>query len=190
LKKPIIGVDLDDTVFEFMQGMITYHNRVYDAAHELCHFTTFDNIHDVWGCSLIEARRRVTEFTDSIEHGAISAVPGSIRALEMLSLEHEIVGITAREPTRAHVTLPLVKRLFGEIFSTVHFVGHKKEKGSLCEELGVRFMVDDGLHNARSVGARGISVFLLDRPWNQGDLPTSTMRVKHWDEIVRHLFSH
>lgn len=189
LKKPIIGVDLDDTVIEFMSGMIAYHNHVYGTVHELRHFTTFDGIHDVWGCTMGEARRRVTEFTDSSEHGEISAVPGSCVALGKLSLEHEIVGITAREVSRAPITLPLVKRLFGEIFSTVHFVGHQKEKGQLCEEIGARFMVDDGLHNAHSVGSRGIQVFLFDRPWNQGALPPYTIRVRHWDEILHYVLA-
>lgn len=186
MKKPIIGVDLDDTVLEFMLGMTAYHNRVYGATHERHHFTTFD-LHEIWGCTREEATRRIMEFVHSDGHTQIVAVDGSLEALVKLSAEYELIVITARESTRAAVTLPLVERLFGDLFSAVHFLGHQKEKGALCEELGVSFMVDDGLHNAHSVGGRGIQVFLLDQPWNQGDLPPSTMRVEHWDEIVNHL---
>lgn len=179
-------MDLDDTILEFMTGMTTYHNDVYAAAHERHHFTNFD-LDKIWGCTAEEAARRITEFVYSHGHTELDAVEGSSEALLKLSGKYELILITARHAARLSVTLPLIERHFNGLFSALYFLGHEKEKGELCLELGVSYMVDDGLHNAHSVGRRGIPVFLFDQPWNRHDLPPNTTRVAHWDEIVNHL---
>lgn len=181
----MIGVDLDDTVIEFVAGFMSYHNRVYGGVLEQHHFTTW-NICEVLGCTEIEATRRCVEFFHTEEHFDLGAVPGAKDALTLLSHKYDLVAITAREPERAPRMLHVVERHFGKLFTDVHFLGHQKPKGDHCAELGVHFMVDDGLHNAHSVGGEGIRVYLMDRPWNQCEvLPPNTIRVFHWDDIVR-----
>ncbi len=185
LNKPPIGVDFDDTVAEFVDGFMVYHNRVYGGELGRQHCTTW-HIHEVLGCPESEATRRRVEFFNSEDHLNLVAVPGAKAALELLSVKYAPVGITAREPEQAPPMLQLAMRLFGNVFTAVHFLGHLKEKGDLCAALGVRFMVDDGLHNARSVGGKGIRTYLMDRPWNQCEvLPENTIRVFHWDDILR-----
>ncbi len=185
MKKPKIGVDLDDTVIEFVAGLIEFHNKKYGHAHERHHFTNW-NIHETWGCTEEEGTRRIVEFYHSEHHQEITAIPGALDALLELSAEYDLVAITARDPIRAPRVLPLIERLFGNIFTEVHFLGHQLSKGDKCVELGVRFMVDDALHNAHSVGERGIQVFLMNQPWNQGTLPPNTIRVANWQEVIAH----
>lgn len=183
--KPVMGTDLDDTIIEFVAGFIVYHNRVYGTALARHHFTDFD-WHGILGCSEDEASRRVVEFFHSDEHQLLDAVPGAKEALLLLRAKYNVIGITARSPERAPRLLQVVTRLFGDVFTDVHFLGQQKPKGDLCAKLGVRFMVDDGLHNARSVGERGIRVYLMDTPWNQCEvLPPNTIRVFHWNDVLR-----
>ena len=191
MKKQKIGIDLDDTTFEFVTGLNVFHNEAYGTAYERHHYTTFDLQH-VWGCTEDEANRRVECFFDSPVHRTITAVLGAKEALTELTSAYEPVAITARGHRHAHLAHELIERYFSGIFGEVHFLGHhadrhagpKKTKGALCQELGVRFMVDDALHNAQSVGEKGIPVFLMNQPWNQGELPPNTIRVSQWSEIL------
>ena len=100
LDKPAIGVDLDDTVIEFVTGFLAYHNRVYGSALSWHHLPDFD-WHGVLGCTKGEASRRVIEFFHSDEHQQLGAVPGAKEALLLLRAKYDIIGITARSPESA-----------------------------------------------------------------------------------------
>lgn len=182
MKKPVIGVDIDDTLVEFMHALCTYRARTYGDTTQVHDFKTF-RLDDVWGCSAQEALRRVEEFYGADEHGQIPVVPGAVQALGQLAEIYEIHGITARPAQTEARTTALVQQRAPGIFSGFHFLGNLKSKGDHCMELGVRVLIDDALHNARSAGEKGIPVLLLDRPWNQGILPAHTTRAMHWHEI-------
>lgn len=166
-----------------MAGMIAHHNRVYGTTHKREHFSSF-HLHVTLGCTPEEAGRRVSEFFHSDEHQEILPIEGAVSALTILSRDYEPIGITAREKSAEHRTIELVRKHFNNLFSEFRFVGHLKSKGEVCEEIGASFMVDDALHNAISVSAYGIPVFLLDTPWNQGALPRGVVRVKSWEELL------
>ena len=185
MNKRKIGIDLDDTSIAFVAGLCVYLNRVYGGALTHQHFTTW-HIHEVIGCDEEEATRRVAEFCHSDDHKALDAITGAVESLQLLSAIFEPIAITARDAPHAPLMLPIVERHFGNLFTDVHFLGHHKSKGDMCVELGIHFMVDDGLHNADSVGTQGIRVYLMDQPWNQCDvLPPNTIRVYSWEDIVR-----
>jgi uncharacterized HAD superfamily protein len=187
LKRPKAGIDLDDTSWNFMRGMCAYHNREYGTTHEVRHFTSFA-LDETWGCTKEEVIHRVTRFAHSEEHMQISAVDGAVDSFALLSVTHDLIAITAREPKSAPHTLPLVELLFGDLFAEVHFLGHTKSKGEFCVEHDVAFIVDDALHNMHSVSEKGIPVYLMDRPWNQHDeLPQNVVRVFHWEDVLRHV---
>ncbi len=182
-QRPKIGVDLDDTAWQFMLGMSLFHNQRYGTTHDgLHHFKTW-HLHDTWECTKEEAVSRITEFVFSDDHKGITPLSGALPSLHMLAQAYDLIAITAREPEKAGPTLELVDQLFGNLFLDVHLLGHTQKKGDLCDALGVRLMIDDGLHNAESIGEKGIPVLLMDMPWNQGALPPHTTRVFHWDEI-------
>ncbi len=166
-----------------MAAMIAYHNREYATSHELHHFTSFD-LEKTWECSREEAIHRVTLFSHSEHHFEISEVHGATVALMMLAGKYDLVAVTARDSKSAPRTLPLIEKLFGDLFTDVHFLGYHKSKGEFCKEQGILFLVDDGLHNAHTAGEHGIPVYLMDRPWNQGELPTNTVRVFGWDDVL------
>ncbi len=177
-----MGVDHDDTVLDFANALCVYHNRVYGGALEKHHMITF-HTHEVWGCTEKEALQRIVDFVNSEEHRQMGVVPGAIESLRVFAQHFELIGITARDPARAHATLELTERLLGRLLPQIHFLGYSKTKGDFCVEHGISLMSDDALHNAKSVGEKGIPVFLLDQPWNQGNLPPNTTRVRDWAHI-------
>jgi len=184
--KPRIGVDLDDTVVEFVEGLRVWHNRVYGGAHEQKDFTTWQ-FHEIWGCEQGDVHRRVIEFYGTPEHQEITAISGSQDALRALKDNYELIAITARGVEYAPRMLEIINRYFSDVFADVHFIGIGKTKGAHCVEIGVTLMIDDALHNAQSVGEQGIPVLLMNQPWNQGELPINTTRVMGWKEVVEFL---
>ena len=60
-------------------------------------------------------------------------------------------------------------------------------KSDVCKELGVEVMIEDSLSQAKEIAPCVRKIFLLDCPWNQGDLPMNVARVYSWDEIVEGL---
>jgi len=189
--KPVFGVDVDDTLIHCAAAMCAYLNRVHGYTIEKSDMTTF-YFGDLLGLSRQEARAMIYPFHFSKEHENISPISGAHEALSTLSLRYTPIAITARSPTTRIPTVTLVERHFPGIFKEVLFTGYVpgqpyRSKGDVCADLGVAFMVEDALHNAVSVGERGITVYLLDTPWNQGALPPNTIRVACWDDIVRHV---
>ena len=80
------------------------------------------------------------------------------------------------------------KNLHHAYNSHIHKPGSKKLKWEICKEIGAEILIDDFLTNALSCAENGISVFLMDNPWNQTeDLPANVIRVKSWKEILAKL---
>ena len=63
----------------------------------------------------------------------------------------------------------------------------RKEKSLICKEEGVVVFIDDYKDTILDTAKHGIKSFLMDEPWNQGELPLAVQRVKNWEEIVENL---
>ncbi len=79
--------------------------------------------------------------------------------------------------------------------SDLHFVNHYSSeslpKSSVCKNLGITLLIDDHIDNARDMIDAGLSVILLEKPWNRDiifDHP-NLYRVKNWQEIIDNLSS-
>lgn len=185
----IIGVDLDDVLMEFNEAMCRFHNREYGTSYQPSDVTTY-NIENIWGCSWEEARERIGAFYESPDHAATLPVRGAKEALTCLKQKHKLYIVSAKpESLRAQTELWLEK-YFNNLFDGVHFTNHvfgdtKKSKVDVCAELGIEIFVEDSMDNARNISESGRPVFLLDRPWNQGELPPGVTRVYTWSEIER-----
>jgi uncharacterized HAD superfamily protein len=131
---------------------------------------------------------RIREWHDSPHHDASSCIPGSEDAIEELAEEHELHIITSRPEVRRAQTAAWLERHFPGRFAGMHFVGPSDgkhgSKVAVCKDLGISFLVDDALANARAVAEAGIPVLLLDAPWNQEPVEPPVIRVAGWDEAV------
>jgi 5' nucleotidase, deoxy (Pyrimidine), cytosolic type C protein (NT5C) len=107
--------------------------------------------------------------------------------------------ITARngnDPVKRKMTIEWVSYHFPDIsLSDLHFVNHYSDeslpKSSVCKNLGITLLIDDHIDNARDMIDTGLSVILLEKPWNRDiifDHP-NLYRVKNWQEIINNLSS-
>ncbi len=122
-----------------------------------------------------------------------SAIDG---VYQLSSLGKTLSIVTARnEHDHRGDTERWIGKYFPEIHPTrIHFANHLSKynhtKSKLCKSYGITLMIDDGLHNAVDLAENGIDCILIDRPWNQTDVPHPRIhRMKDWEEIIATLNS-
>jgi uncharacterized HAD superfamily protein len=65
---------------------------------------------------------------------------------------------------------------------------HTVNRFYTCRMKSIGYFVEDDLSNAKKLAFICDVVFLIDHPYNQADqLPANVIRVRSWDEILRHL---
>jgi len=187
--KQLIGLDLDDVIIDFNEGLMHYHNALYGTSYTRKDITSWA-LENTWGCTTNEAIQRVYDFYHSEEHGRCPAVRGAVDMIHQLSVVYSITVITSRPENVRELTTNWLNQHVPDILGEIHFLGHyhgpesrRKSKGEVCKELGVGLFIEDSLANAENVAEQGIPVLLFDKPWNQGDLPPNTIRMYSWEGI-------
>jgi uncharacterized HAD superfamily protein len=195
--KPMkIGVDMDGVLVGLIEGLIDYHNKTRGTDFSKEDLKT-NAIEDKTGFTFDEAIDFIREFLRSEDGEQLCPIDGATSTLSFLkdTHGHELFLITARSEHVGDATRSWVNKHLPGLFSEIHLLGlpdkseeAPKTKGSLAEDMGIRFFIEDSLSNARNIASHGVLVFLLDRPWNQDtNLPPLITRVKNWYEIKEKL---
>ncbi|MCK9526107.1 MAG: hypothetical protein M0R49_09310 [Limnochordia bacterium] len=129
-------------------------------------------------------------FQARIEH-IFRAVPIRDHAVQTLQdlrdQKHTIHLITARDERHRSVTEEWLNRQ-GVPYDSL-FMSPPQEsysKGTLCQELGVGFFVDDKVENALETAKNGVYTLLFHASHNLGQ-ETSLPLVKDWAEVREHI---
>lgn len=184
-----IGVDMDDILFDINPGIINYYNDRNKTSYSVEDVKGF-YLEELFGCSKEEMAEIIKGFHSSEHHSEASTVPGSKEGIENLK-KYDLVLISARHADERVSTEDWLHKHFPNIFSSVQLLGRlsgaeemKVTKGVLARELGIKIFIEDSLSNAKDIAEHGIPVILLEKIWNQGELPPAIHRVKTWEEIV------
>lgn len=191
--KKILGVDFDDVIFHSDAALREFHNTRYGTSYAFEDRSEF-TLEPVWNCSSEEVERRLNEFSESAFHENAGIVKGAKEALQRLNQFYDIVIVTGRsEDVRAPTEQWLEKNLLG-LYREIHFANHKygdpanrRNKSDILKELGIQIFIEDAPHFAKDVAEAGITVFLLDTPWNRAETPLGATRVHSWKEIEKQL---
>ncbi|MAH49386.1 hypothetical protein CMI37_26415 [Candidatus Pacearchaeota archaeon] len=180
-----IGVDIDGVVARFLEGFVNFYNDVYGGDLSEEDFEKFSVAHTL-NVSSEESERLRKEFYDSDFFDSINLVGGAEESINGLSQNHELVFITARHPYHEEKTMKFFEKHFPDGNFRILFSGDYsggKAKHQICEELGIKVLIEDGEHS-QNYAENGIKVILLDKPWNQDCEHENIVRVKNWDEIL------
>jgi uncharacterized HAD superfamily protein len=148
-----IAIDIDDVLANFMQALITYHNKIYRTNLAKEHFTTFD-LSKTWGGTQEEAVNKVFKFYETEEFTNVEVIKGAKNAVHALKQQHELVIVTARPEDLRNKTEEWIHRHFPTVFSEIHIAnrfsksGPKMTKAEICEKNGVTMLIDDSLDYA------------------------------------------
>jgi hypothetical protein len=181
-----VGIDLDGVCFDFAASLLRY------ALHKGYEFPEGFHAHgepkewafyEGWGLSLEDFLQMCHDGADAgfVFSGPVR--PGVKEAFDIIiGLGHEIIIIT----DRAFGTTPEVSQQltvewldFHELnYDELHFSGDKTV-------VPTDYFIEDKLSNYDALVAAGVDTFLVDRPWNQTDLPDARRRVDGIREYAR-----
>jgi uncharacterized HAD superfamily protein len=179
-----IGIDLDDVVFEFVRHVVNKFNEKYKKN------ISFEDVHtyffpDVFEIDIHETKMFIKDLITPEFHLSLELCDFAREIILELSKENEIYFITSRvfqEGTRESL-----EKHFSDFklhFSSNPWVNTQGDsKSIICKENKIDFMIEDDIKHALDCAGTGISVFLIDKPWNQNFEHENVVRVKDWKEI-------
>ncbi|KAJ3025569.1 hypothetical protein HDV00_012619, partial [Rhizophlyctis rosea] len=206
--KPLLAVDMDETLCLTVDAVSNWHNETYRTKFTLEDYFTYD-WSQVWQTSLQEAQQRIRAFQQSPwYHEKMQPVPGAREALTRLSQHYTICLVTAREHFAADATHAFLDKHYPGLISHVYFANqnmtkeeieastkdHEKPRTKLqiLNDIGARILVDDGLEHMKICAMGGVRVFLFDLEGRykfnklvggDGAMPRNATRATSWKEV-------
>lgn len=172
--KPILAIDIDETIAQLMPSLISFHSETYGEPHyHMDHFHTLA-FHEVWGGTPEETTNKIEEYYLSPHFKAIQPIPEAKEYLLDLKSHFDLHVVTARGHNVREETINWLNTHYTDIFKDFHFGnlyginGIKKKKSQLCQEIGALALVDDSFHYATDCAENGIPVILFGKyAWNK-----------------------
>lgn len=183
-----IGIDIDEIIVEFLEGYILHYNKKYNSNVKLEQFHSY-NFWEVLPLTKEQVISLAEEFFESNYFEEIALVKGSKKALLELIKNNSLYFITSRPSHWQSKTVTFFKKhlpthKYEIIFSSDFHNAGSNTKSQICSSLGVNVMIEDNKHYALDCAKQGISVLLLDKPWNKGAVHEKIKRVFSWEEIL------
>ncbi len=183
-----IGIDLDDVVFEFVRELLNIYQRTYNKKVNYDEVSSY-NFNELLNISRKEFSDLIMSKFDKRKIENLELCEGVYDSVNRLSKEHEIYFITSR--VRKEGTLESLNKYFNHInfelyFSSNPYVGNfGKDKGEICKNMGIDYMIEDSREHAEICSKKGIKTILLDKPWNKkyGE-HYNIIKLKNWNEVL------
>ena len=197
--KPVIAVDLDEVLGEFVPSLLAFHNATYATSLTLSSFHSY-LFHEVWGGSFDDAVHKVHAFFDSPHFHHMPPLPDALPTLTALSPHATFHIVTARQLSIQPHTERWVAQHFPHVFASIQYGNHfdrhggvSRSKADMCVQVGARVLIDDSATHARAVAGVVDWVLLFDRDgtynWSKGrpeydvGMPDNVRRVHSWKEV-------
>lgn len=186
-----IGIDIDDTLARFVESLHQFYNKRYGTNIQKEDVFSY-KFWEVWGLPQGDEKPIIRDFFNSPFFRRIKFVSGSQEGILALSRSNYLAAVTARPSFLADETKSWLDQCYPNAFSNVHFTTHKlsgySPKSKICLEMSYEILVEDRADYANECAEKGIKVFLLDNPWNQGNhLHSNVTRVMNWEDLTKRL---
>jgi 5'(3')-deoxyribonucleotidase len=191
--KERIGIDLDDVLANFIDALMLYYNQTCRTNIKKEQVQSF-SFQEIWGGTLEERIKRVSEFFDTIYFDNMQPIEGSQEAIDILANSNDLFLVTSRSLSVKEKTENWLNEFFKDKFKGIFYSSNHyskaensgKTKSQLCSELGISVLIDDSLDYVLQCPPAGIIGILFgDYAWNQnGNLPEGIIRVKNWTEAL------
>ncbi len=183
-----IGIDIDNVVVKLTEGFCNYYNL------KNLEKLDFENLKGYYLCDSLPITREEEhslwhEYHDSDNFDDIGFVGNAKEVINLLKLNHKLFFITARHPGWEEKT----RRFFSKHFPEDHFniifsgevYGGAMSKDEICNNRGIKLIIEDHNEKGLDYAKRGIQVLLLSMPWNKNcEEHEKLTRVKDWNEIL------
>lgn len=183
-----IGIDLDDVVFEFVNELLKHFEEKYRKKISYEEIISY-HFYNILGISKEDFEKLFFNHFDKEKMENLDLCELAYESVNNLSKEHDIFFITSR--VRKEGTLESLKKHFNHINFKLHFSSNPyagtlgKNKGEICKELEIDFMIEDSKEHAEICAKQGIKTFLLDKPWNRYcEEHDKIIKVRDWSEVL------
>jgi uncharacterized HAD superfamily protein len=188
-----IGIDLDDVVFDFVNLLLKKYNEKFEKE------IFFEEIYDfyfakIFGMTEEEFNKFFIEIFDKETVINMDLIKDANLILDLFEDEdNKIFFITSRADARNGTIESLNKNFpktsFKLFFSSNPYCKTEgKNKGEICKDLELDFMIEDDPKHAEDCAKKEIKVLLLDKPWNKNCIEHEKIkRVNNWKEILEKL---
>jgi len=187
-----IGIDVDDTLLDFVGNYILFHNQMYETKLERADFKTYSFNHAKGG-TMEQEVNTLKQFYNTDFFREMLPFPGAVEIIQKLKEENKLFVITSRPLYIRDGTLKQLSEHFSGAFLDVFFSSNYyaqaknsgKTKAEICKDLEIALLIDDSLEYAKQCAKEKIRVFLFgnNNPWNQNGIVERVKRVKDWKEI-------
>jgi 5'(3')-deoxyribonucleotidase len=186
--KPVVAVDIDDTLADHAEAFVAWSNAKYGTALTAADYQ--DRWALMWRIDEAQAEERSTAFHGSGVHRSMVAKTDSQGVLGRLKDRYEFVIVTARRRSVVADSLEWLTEFHPGTFADVRFVpiwepGNTLTKAVICREIGAEYLIDDMPRHCEAAAAEGIHALLFgDYSWNRS-APTAAgvQRVRDWLEV-------
>eukprot|EP00854_Cymbomonas_tetramitiformis_P019497 gene19497-23314_t len=123
-EKPVIAVDCDEVLAQFLPALIRYHNAKYSTTLELKDFHSY-RFCEVWGGTNEEATEKIHDFFET-DHFLrdLAPMPGALEVLESFKEKFTFVVVTSRQHIIEQATRDWLQNYFPNVFSDALFGNH------------------------------------------------------------------
>ena len=199
--RPMIAVDLDEVLGEFIPPLAQFHNATYGSSLRPEDFHSY-HFASVWGGTNEEAQDKVHAFFKSKYFKDIPVIEGAFDVLTGLKDRFDFTVVTSRQHMIEGITREWLAKHYPNVFTSVLFGNHYGLAGSgrvsskpdMCLSIHAVALIDDSITYARQCSNVVEKVLLFDRDnrytWNRntGDvLPTNVTRCTSWDAMREQL---
>ncbi len=189
MKKPVLGLDLDDVLMDFNRSLADWHNAHHGTSYCREDIVSYQ-LSELWGTTRDESVRRICEFYHSPEHAVARCMSGAEFVLPELEEQYEVVVISARPERARGETLAWLEGHFPTLVDKLHLtnrfdMGPELLKSEICKRLGVETFVDDAPMHHEDVSRVVTTSLLFEAPWNREyalGLPQN-QRVRSWHDL-------
>lgn len=193
MSKPLIAIDIDDTIADTTELIRLIVNSLYKVNIPR---EAYRSQGDYWGYYVrVWAEYglndlKLDDIEDKTEELAnINLLPSALYVIQQLFNKFDIVLITARRQEKATLTRQWVKSKFAGMNIAVHFSeAHKNEsnmtKGQICKQLGALFLIDDNVDHCEGALSQGVTPLLFGQYGWQRAVPDSITRCKDWPSVL------
>ncbi|MFA6324873.1 MAG: hypothetical protein WCX46_01455 [Candidatus Paceibacterota bacterium] len=185
-----IALDNDDVAVNFTGMLALFHNDRYgtNLKKEDFYTTVYEKVFKV---STEEKIHIMDEFYTTDYFKKITPEPYSLEAFILLKkMGFNLFLVTGRKYSLIEKTKNDTENFFPNVFSSIHHAntygasGPKKSKSEICNELGLRLIVDDDPLHIKDCASAGMKVFIYDQPWNQGNFEGDCVRFFGWRDFI------
>lgn len=178
-----IGIDIDSVLADTAAGITAAAYKRYKVWLPVEQMTCY-MLED---CTELEDWQAKEIMNDPAFYSTLRPIPGAVQAVyELRKAGYDIWLVTAR-PIACTWTVTLEWLRSQRVL--YHSLMFSERKPEIATKFGLSVFVEDRLETALALAYAGLDVYLIDWPWNQGDLPANVHRVPGWAEVLKDCLS-